>query len=259
MIFLPRCADGVPESGPWSQLPPRCGDYASPVTSGRIAAGGRPSAGRVARAVAVAALTLPVILIAQQATGGPRPALLALVAAGLAVTLVALALPARTPGRLAAVVGLAQLAGHATLTLLAAPAVRGGCLPTVGRGAAIALRFRLVDRSAGCPPGTLVPGMAGRAALVCLLLAGGVLLCHTVAAAVAGLLVVAAEAAISGLSGLIALALPFRIAHPGWRPLVASRPALPIALVPLPHPRPGRDEPVLRRGPPRPAAAPATI
>jgi hypothetical protein len=201
---------------------------------------------RVPRALVMTALTAPVVLVAHLLTTGAAPPL----AAVLAVTLVAFALGAvaRVDGApaLAAVIGVAQVAGHGVLALTsAAPAE--ACLPAVGRGAALGAQVTLFGAE-GCPPGTYTGGTLSRAAVAALATAAVLVVTHLVAAAAGGLLVAAVEGCRTVLRAFAALV----------RPIVPLRLPVTPRLAAFPdHPEPlrldGTRVPVAltHRGPPR--------
>jgi|GEM_PF-4906765 len=207
-------------------------------------------AARAPRIAAVAMLTLPVVLAAGLIDGG-RPSLTAALAACavvVAVTAAAGVPPAERPGRLAAAVGSAQLAGHAALWMAGRGSGSDGCLPAVGRGAQVALRLGLLRQQAACPPGSLASTRVLDAAVLCLLLAVGIVLCHAAAAALSGVLLVAAETALHAVRVLAATVLPS--VPRGGLPVVPARAPLPPAGPPPPRtPAPWRG-PAGRRGPP---------
>ncbi len=150
---------------------------------------------RVARGLAVAALTVPSMVVAHLATAGTAPSPIALAAVAVLVAGVgALCLDrsAVTPrGVSAAVIGLVQLTGHAVFS--AATASGEGCLPVVGRGAQVGLRLALLRPAPECPPGTLGLTQAAATTTSVLLAAALVLLAHAATGGLGTALVLGAE------------------------------------------------------------------
>jgi hypothetical protein len=206
----------------------------------------REAVRRAPRALALTALTAPAVLVAHLLTTGAPPALpAALAVAGVAFVLGALVRVTGAPA-LAAVLGLAQLAGHAVLALAPGGAA-GGCLPAVGRGAELGLQVTLFGAD-GCPPGTYAGGSLSRTAIAALVTAAVLVLAHVVLAAAGGLLVAALEGCAAVRRALVALVRPLPL------------PRLPVATRladPPDHPEPlrldGTRVPVAltHRGPPR--------
>ena len=203
---------------------------------------------RLARALALTALTAPAVLAAHLLTTGAAPALAGVLAvSGVAFALGALVRVSGAPA-LAAVIGAAQVAGHGVLTLSPGGGVAGGgCLPAVGRGAELGVQVTLFGAE-GCPPGTYAGGALTGAAVAALVTAAVLVVTHLAVAAAGGLLLAAAEGCAAVRRAFAALV----------RPLVLPR--LPVAgrlAAPPDHPQPlrldGTRVPVAltHRGPPR--------
>jgi hypothetical protein len=201
---------------------------------------------RLPRALALTALTAPVVLVAHLLTVGVAPPLVAV----LAVTLVSLGVGvlARVDGApaLAAVIGLAQVAGHTVLALTAG-GPNDACLPAVGRGATLGMQVTLFGAD-GCPPGTYTGGTLSRTAVAALTTAAVLVMAHLVAAAAGGLLVAAVEGCRSVLRAFAVLITP---------PARLRLPVTPRLADPPDHPEPLRLDAVrvpvalTHRGPPR--------
>jgi hypothetical protein len=207
---------------------------------------------RAARALAVCLLAVPVMLVAHLITARavPPPSVAGLVA--VVVFAVTAATGTRRRGRLALTVGLAQAAGHGMLAVLhpaAGPASLGGCLPMVGRGAELGLRFALLRHDATCPQGTLAAGPTTAVTAGALLTATLILVGHGLVAVLTALLVTTGHAALEGLRSVAALVGPPLRTEAGV-PVAAPRTvaASPGSGRPL-RPR-WRPCPALRRGPP---------
>lgn len=221
-------------------------------TRGSVPFSGAPSrAARMSRAATATLFAVPMMLLAHLVTAhaAPRPSVAVLVA-GTVFGLTA-ATGTRSRWRLAAVVGLAQFAGHAVLAVLhpaAGPASAGGCLPMVGRGAELGLRLALLRQDSSCPPGSVSAGPATTAALAGLLTAGLILLTHSVLAVVTALLVTAGELAVRTVRACAVLTVPRAV--PARVPVTAAPPLPP----PAARHRPIRTRfvpaPSRRRGPP---------
>jgi len=204
---------------------------------------------RVARALVVATLVTPAVVLAHLLTRGELPGLTGLSAVVGLVGLVSFAAPLSGTGRLAAAVVLAQVAGHGALAALTPGGAQSGCLPAVGRGAEAGLQLAMLRADAVCAPGTLAAGptltaLLGAAVTAVALVAGQVLV-----GAVAARLVTAAEAGVAGLRAVARAALPT---------LPRATPALPVPprrtavtrSVPVPVAPHSAPEPLTRRGPP---------
>lgn len=225
--------------------------YARGVNRSAVPTGAAVSgAGRAARAIAVALITVPAMLAAHLATAGdfPPPHLVAGVTAIVAV--VAAAVTSQRRWMLAVGVGLAQAAGHVVLAILtpSADSVAGrGCLSAVGRGAEIGLRLALLRHDATCPSGALTAGPATVATVATVLAAVLVLVGHAAIALLASALVVAVHtvvrvaAAVAGLR--LTCSAPRPLVHAPRR--LAASPAAERPAGPLWRPRP-----TALRGPP---------
>ncbi len=209
---------------------------------------------RAARAAAVTLLALPAMLLAHLVTTRTVPQGGVIVLVALAVFLVTAGTGTRSRWRLSLVVGLAQVAGHALLAALhpaiagSGAAGSGGCLPMVGRGAELGLRFALLRHDAACPQGTVSAGPTATAALAGLLAALLILSAHSLVAVLAAALAITTQLAVDALRAWAALVsshpTPVRVPVGAPRKLIAEAGAR----------RPVRPRwtprPALRRGPP---------
>jgi len=207
----------------------------------------RDAARRVPRAAALTLLTAPAVLLAHLGTTGTAPPLVAVLAVAAVAFGLGATLPVRGAPALAAVIGLAQLAGHVVLAL--APGDAGqGCLPAVGRGAELGVQVTLFGAD-GCPPGTYAAGGGLSSAAVAALATAAVLVVsHLLVATAGGLLVAAAEGCAAVVRACAAIVRP------------PALPRTPVAVrlsAPPAHPEPlrldGTQVPVAltHRGPPR--------
>ena len=206
---------------------------------------------RAARAVVVAALVTPAVVLAHLLTRGALPGTAGLLAVAGLAGLVTLVVPAQGRFRLAAVVVAAQVAGH---TLLAATSgSAAGCLPAVGRGARAGLRLALLRTDAVCEPGTLAAAPALTALVGSALTGLAVVAGHLLVASLSARLVGAWETLLARVADVVAAVLPAlpRVLAPvpaaprSTRPVrEAVRPAAARLHVPAP---------LVRRGPPLPA------
>lgn len=188
--------------GPKIQRPPRIRAY-----------GDRVGAERLARGVAAATLSAPLLLLTQLLTGAAGPSPRAMLAALLAVAATAAALDGPGTLRTALATGTAQLAGYAVLAT-AGPGTGDGCLPAVGRGAGILLGLDVpADRCVAAGPLTLVGG-----AVTCVMVAVGILLGHALLAGLGGRLLT-----LTGAAALVAVT----VARAAGRVAVRLLPALP--------------------------------
>lgn len=210
-------------------------------------------AARGPRAAAVAMLTVPIMLLAHLLTTNAVPGIVAIIL--LTGTVLAVTAATGTAGRwrLALVVGSAQFAGHALLATLqpasgSAPGAPGGCLPVVGRGAALGLQLALLRHDAACPQGSLTTGPTATAAVAAVLAACLIVAGHTLVAVLAAVLVTAAAAALNALRACATLTLvrvpPAAVPIASPRAVTAA-PAAHRTLRALWSPRPAH-----RRGPP---------
>ncbi len=153
---------------------------------------------RLGRALAIAALTLPVMVFAHLSTAAHLPSPSALIAAAaLVVGLVCLVGgPGRDgeprSGRLLIAVALAQIGGQAAFSASAG----GGCLPVVGRGAELGVRFALLRHDSACPQGTLAMTEAAATSASLAYAAALVLLVHVAAAGLGARTVLGTERAL---------------------------------------------------------------
>jgi len=185
------------------------------------------------RAPALATITTPTVLLAHLATTGALPAwpvTLAVVAVGLIVG--ALAPAVRTAG-LAVVVGISQLSGDALL-MLTEQRPGGGCLPAVGRGAALGLRMAALREDPACPPGTMATGPFTQAALLGVLTAAVLVVTHLLFATLGGMLVTAVERSVGALRAIAALVTPRPVRLPPPATGSGNTPPAPVR-VPLPR------------------------
>lgn len=224
-----------------------------PSYSDRVIATTAPSARhRAARAVVVAVLVTPAVVLAHLLTRGALPGVTGLLAVAGLAGLVTLAVPARGRLRLAAVVVAAQVAGH---TLLAATSgTAAGCLPAVGRGARAGLQLALLRADAVCTPGTLAATPALTALLGSALTGVAVVAGHLLVASLSARLVTAAETLVAVVADVVAAVLP---ALPRAVTVVpaAPRSTRPVREAVLPTAaRLHGPAPLVRRGPPLPAA-----
>jgi hypothetical protein len=213
----------------------------------------RPRAVPAVRALALTALTAPVVAIAHLITTGTTPPALAVLAVAAAAFALGAAVPAAGPRALAVLLGAAQLTGHAVLALLATggPATAGapaGCLPTVGRGADLGLRIALYGET-GCPPGTYAGGTLSHAALAAVAAAAAIVTCHLLVASAGGRLLAVAERCARTVREIVAVIrpVPARLPRP---PFLPQRTALPPARDDRPAPRFHLPVPITHRGPP---------
>lgn len=151
-------------------------------------------AARAARGLAVAALTVPAMVIAHLVAAGTIPSPSRLVAVAALVAVVSALVRPGGAGRRdvgsVAVICLAQLAGHAVFSM--ATAGGSGCLPVMGRGAEVGLRLALLQPDPACPPGTLGLTEAAATTTSMLLAALLVVIAHLISGALGQLLVVSA-------------------------------------------------------------------
>ncbi len=217
---------------------------------------------RAARAVVVAALVTPAVVLAHLLTRGEAPGVTGLCAvvalAGVAAFLVPADGPTTPtgragPARLTVAVVAAQVAGHAALAALTPGGTGAGCLPAVGRGADAGLHLAMLRSDTACSTGTYAAGpaltaMLGAFATAVVLVAGQVLL-----GAFTARLVVAAEALAAAVRDLADAALP---ALPG--PVCAGCPPPLRGVRPADRwvpPVPVAPDRLTRRGPPAPVGA----
>jgi hypothetical protein len=214
---------------------------------------------RVARATAVAVITVPCVLVAHLLTTGavasmPESAVITALVLGVTALL-----PARTTAGLALVAGAAQLAAHTALALWPVGSTGGtgaiGCLPAIGRGAELGLRLAVLRADGGCPAGTLAAGASLTGALAAMVTAAVIVAAHTAVATLTGLLVSGAQFLAAVLAGLFAAATLVLKAAPSWVPRPRPAAADPGArrwIRQRPSPAP-----MLRRGPPATVVAPS--
>jgi hypothetical protein len=164
------------------------------------------AARRSARAAGVTLLTLPCVLVAHLITTGAVVSPIRAACCLLAVAVVAVGVPARTPAGLGLLAGGAQLVGHTVLALLPGGATGSpDCLRVIGRGAELGLRLAVFRHDPGCPTGTLAPGTSLTAAVIAMLVAAAVVAGH---AAATGLLLAGARAleALAAVAGAMTVA-----------------------------------------------------
>ncbi|HET9656036.1 MAG TPA: hypothetical protein VFP72_11825 [Kineosporiaceae bacterium] len=214
--------------------------------------GGLGAAVRTARAGAVCLLAVPAMLLAHLVTARaiPSAGVIALVCA--VVLVVTAACGSRSRWRLALTVGLAQAAGHGLLAVLhpaTGPDSSGGCLPMVGRGAALGLRLAFLQQDAACRPGTLATGPTAAVAVGALLTALLILTGHGLVAVLAAVLVCAGHLAVEAVRACLG-SVTFRTANPPGIPVDAPRRMLPGLRTVHPLQARWQPGPARRRGPP---------
>jgi len=189
----------------------------------------RDAARRVTRAAALTLLTAPAVLLAHLGTTGAAPPLLAVLAVAAVAFGLGATLPVRGAPALAAVIGLAQLAGHVVLAL--APGDAGqGCLPAVGRGAELGVQVTLFGAD-GCPPGTYAAGGGLSSAAVAALATAAVLVVvHLLVATAGGLLVAAAEGCAAVVRAFAAIVRPPALPRTPVAVRLTDPPAHPVPL-----------------------------
>lgn len=214
--------------------------------------GGLGPAARAARAGAVCLLAVPAMLLAHLVTARavPSAGVIALVCA--VVLVVTAACGSRSRWLLALTVGAAQAAGHGLLAVLH-PATgtdsAGGCLPMVGRGAALGLQLAFLQQDAACRPGTLATGPTATVAVGALLTALLILTGHGLVAVLAAVLVCAGHLAVEAIRACLGL-VAFRTAAPVDVAVDAPRRMMPDLRTVRPLHACWQPGPTRRRGPP---------
>lgn len=212
----------------------------------------------MARATAVAVITVPCVLLAHLLTTGAIASTPASVLCALIVLAVTALLPARSTAGLGLVAGAAQLAAHTVLALWPAGPGTGtgamGCLPAVGRGAELGLRLAVLRADGGCPAGTLAAGATVTGALAAMVTALVIVAAHTAVATLTGLVLSGVQSLTAFVAGLLGAARLVLLALPSWLPVPRPDPSHPETrrwVRRRPNPAP-----MLRRGPPATVVAP---